>query len=78
MENVNSFQCNHIGVATDGVKLEEIHNNMGQHYWKATTTELYIFGYKVDGELVGIGETKEEALKRLEIEKQSLAESLWE
>lgn len=68
--------CN-IGLQMEGAVVKEIHNAHGQHYWKATSKIGTIFGSEVEGEIVGIGATREQALERLKEETRKLAESLW-
>jgi hypothetical protein len=65
------------GLVTGGVVVEEINNAHGQHYWKATARIGSIFGAEVEGELTGMGPTKEQALERLKEEREKLYESLW-
>lgn len=65
------------GLIMDGTKVVEIRNAHGQHYWKATARIGSIFGADVEGELNGIGRTKEQALQRLEEERKKLYESMW-
>lgn len=62
----------------NGVVVEEIHSLNGQHYFKATSAIGSIFGYKVEGNIEGIGLTKEQALERLKQERSKLYDSLWE
>lgn len=68
---------NQPGLIMEGVKLTEVHNAHGQHYWKATRKIGFIFGAEVEGELVGIGTSTETALVRLREEQDKLYESLW-
>jgi uncharacterized protein YbjQ (UPF0145 family) len=69
--------CNHIGVCMNETKIEEKTNADGNVYFKATAKIGSIFGSEVEGECTGIGETKEQALKRLEQDIENLSESLW-
>lgn len=68
--------CN-IGLQMEDARVVEIHNAHGQHYWKATSKIGSIFGSEVEGEIVGYGRTKEQALERLKEETRKLADSLW-
>lgn len=65
------------GLTMEGVRVEEIRNAHGQHYWKAVAQIGSIFGSEVEGELTGIGRTRERALERLAQEQKRLYESLW-
>lgn len=65
------------GLIMESAKVLEIHNAHGQHYWKATKRIGSIFGAEVEGELEGIGTTKEQAVERLKQEQAKLYESLW-
>ena len=62
----------------EGTRLEEIYNAHDQYYWKATAKIGSIFGSKVEGELTGIGPTKEKALERLAQEQKNLHDSMFE
>jgi hypothetical protein len=64
------------GLTMEGVVFQEIGNH-GQPCWKATAQIGTIFGAEVEGELTGIGPTKEIAMERLNEEKRKLHESLW-
>ena len=66
----------HPGLTMNGVEFTH-HENHGKPYWKATAQIGTLFGQKVEGELTGIGWTKEQALERLEKEHSELYESLW-
>ena len=76
-EPIKCFHCCHPGLIMDGIDVKEITNSMGQHYFKATSKIGYIFGYEVEGELTGIGTTRDMALARLASEREKLYESLW-
>lgn len=67
----------HPGMVTEEAVVTEVNNTMGQHYWKAVAPIGSLFGHKVEGELEGIGRTRDEALKRLADERSKLYESLW-
>jgi len=60
----------------EGAVLTEVPNH-GKPCWKAVAQIGTIFGQEVHGELVGIGNTKEQALERLAEERHKLHESLW-
>lgn len=75
--SIHIHECCTPGLTMDGVVLTEIHNCHGQHYFKAVAQIGTIFGAEVEGELTGIGSTKEQALKRLDEERHKLHESLW-
>lgn len=64
------FVDSEIGLTMRGIVIEEIHNAHGQHYWKAASQIGSIFGSPVEGELIGIGATKEKALEKLAQETQ--------
>jgi hypothetical protein len=64
------------GLQMDGVTWEQLPNH-GQPCWRATQKIGSIFGSEVDGELHGIGATKDVALERLAEERRQLHESLW-
>jgi len=64
------------GLTIDGVVFELCPNH-GKPCWKATAQIGTIFGSEVEGELVGIGHTKEKALERLAEERTKLHESLF-
>lgn len=66
------------GLTMESPVVSEVHNDHGQHYWKAIAQIGTLFGEPVHGELVGIGATKEQALERLDYERKKLHESLWE
>jgi len=70
------FDCQP-GLTMEGAVIEEINNGHGQHYFKATAQIGTLFGSPVQGELTGIGATKEQALERLAEERKKLYESLW-
>lgn len=65
------------GLTMEGAVIEEITNAHGQHYFKATAQIGTIFGSEVEGELTGIGSTREKALEKLAQEQHKLHESLW-
>ena len=67
----------HPGMVTEEAVITEVTNDMGQHYWKAVAPVGSLFGQEVEGELTGIGQTKDEALRRLADERSKLYESLW-
>lgn len=66
-----------IGLTMGDTKLRQVDNH-GLPCWIATAPIGSIFGAEVHGELRGIGNTKEQALERLQEERRKLAESLWE
>jgi hypothetical protein len=68
--------CNHIGVTFDDVTFELLPNH-GKPCWKATAKIGTLFGSEVEGECLGIGRTKDEALARLKEDQRNLADSLW-
>lgn len=78
-EPVHIHQCCTPGLTMDGAVLEHIRNPNSRHghYWKATARIGSIFGSEVEGELVGYGQTQEQALQRLSEERHKLHESLW-
>lgn len=45
--------------------------------WKASAEIGTLFGVEVQGELTGLGATKEEALSQLAKERSDLSESMW-
>lgn len=71
---MNAFQCNEIGMTiNEDTRFEQ----MPDGRWKAFKKIGSIFGAEVDGELCGIGATKELALKDLENGRKKLNDSLW-
>lgn len=77
-EQVSYFADDHVGVTYKGVKLEEKTQPDGvTKYWVATQAIGSLFGSEVEGECEGIGETKEQALERLNEDKRKLQESMW-
>lgn len=77
-ENIHAFCCSNIGITMDGdIKIEEIRNEHGQHYFKASQEIGTIFGSEVDGAIEAIGASKQQALERLKEEQKKLADSLW-
>lgn len=64
------------GLIMGGVVFELCPNH-GRPCWKAIAQIETIFGSEVEGELVGIGKTKQIALERLAEEKRKLHESLF-
>lgn len=77
---MSTIQCHvdtYVGFTTGKVSLKRCENVGGTFYWKAIEPIDSIFGTDVDAEpLVGIGKTKEIALKRLEHSKRQFSESL--
>ena len=69
--------CDQPGLTMHGIHIEEIRNGHGQHYWKAKAKIGTIFGAEVEGELEAIGATKDQAITRLEKQREELYESLW-
>jgi hypothetical protein len=67
------------GLTMKGVKFEHVvnPNSRSGKYWIAKANIGTIFGSEVEGELKGIGTTKEKALERLHQEQKELYESLW-
>jgi len=65
------------GLTMQGVTVERVENCGGTFYFKAKAQIGSIFGQPVEGEVVGIGKTKELALTRLAEEQKKLYESLW-
>lgn len=67
------------GLTMDGVTFEHVvnPNSRSGAYWTATAKIGSIFGADVEGELTGIGTTREMALARLDEERKKLYESLW-
>lgn len=66
-----------IGLTMREPRVAELPNALGGTYWKATAPIGSIFGSEVEGECVGIGATREQALERLAEDEKNLAESLW-
>lgn len=64
------------GLTMEGITFELCPNH-GHPCWKATAQIGSIFGAEVEGQLVGIGKTKEIAVERLQKEQKKLYESLW-
>lgn len=79
MKDIQTHICNNIGATfDDDITFEQKLNCDGVNkYWIAKQKIGTLFGSEVDGECSGIGNTKEEALKRLEEDKTKLADSLW-
>jgi hypothetical protein len=67
----------HVGVTMGRMTLRRVPNH-GVPCWIATAPIGSIFGAEVEGELTGIGRTKEQAIECLEAETKRLAESLWD
>lgn len=65
------------GLQMEETEIQEITNAHGQHYWKAVAKIGAIFGAEVEGQITGIGSTREAALARLAEERKKLYESLW-
>lgn len=65
------------GLTVEQPVLTRCENCGGSLYWKAVAQIGSIFGHKVDGQITGIGKTREIALARLEEERKKLYESLW-
>ena len=74
---MNYHEDSEIGLTMGSPVVKEVHNAHGQHYWIAVAQIGSIFGAEVEGELKGIGRTREDALARLAEERKKLAESLW-
>lgn len=75
---MSAHQCEHIGVTFDQVTFEQKTNCDGMSkYWVARQAIGSLFGFEVDGECRGIGTTKEQALQRLNEDKEQLAETMW-
>jgi len=71
------FTDKHVGM-DGGSQVEEIRNDHGQHYFKASYTPTHLFGSEVDAApLFGYGATRELALERLEKEIEKFNESIW-
>lgn len=77
MSKIQYHECKEIGLTMAEAEVREVHNAHGQHYWIAIAQIGSVFGAEVEGELKGIGKTKEQALERLAEERKKLAESLW-
>lgn len=67
----------HPGLTVEGVTWEYLPNH-GQPCWRATQQIGTIFGAEVEGQLQGIGLTKELALERLAEERRKLHDSMFE
>jgi hypothetical protein len=66
------------GLIMEGIVFKECTNCDGESkYWKATAKIGSLFGQEVEGEIKGIGKTKEIALERLAKERKKLYDSLW-
>lgn len=77
MSDFTCFTDRRVG-HTGRYQVEEITNDYGQHYFKATHTPTHIFGSEVDAApLFGYGATREIALERLEKEIDKFNEALW-
>lgn len=68
------FCCSEIGLTMQGTKVQQ----QADGSWRASAAIGTIFGAEVEGECVGIGATKEEALSALAKERHELSESLWD
>lgn len=71
-----------IGQVDNGVTVEEINSEHGQHYWKATTQITGIFGADLSEQgggpiLEGIGTTEVQARERLKVKLKEFNDSLW-
>jgi len=80
-DKISCFIDSNVGMTTEGFKIEEIHNDHGQHYFKATTRVNSIFGHEFSddecGKLEAIGKTREIAIERLKKELKDFNDSLW-
>lgn len=45
--------------------------------WKAICPIGTLFGSEVDGQCMGVGATREEALAALKVDRKNLSESMW-
>lgn len=68
----HSFTCSQIGLTVDGANVVEANGT-----WIATAKIGSIFGQEVEGELRGVGLTREAALTKLAEAQRDLADSLW-
>ena len=66
-----------IGLTMDAPDVREISDGLGGKCFVAVAQIGSIFGSEVDGELRGIGRTREIAIERLKQEQKNLADSLW-
>lgn len=77
LKTIHIHEDSEIGMTMGETTVREIHNCHGQHYWIARAPIGTLFGQEVEGELKGIGATKEQALERLKEERKKLNDSLW-
>ncbi len=75
--NFTFFEDIAIGATFREVKIEEINNCHGQHYFKATLQIESIFGSEVDWQISAMGSTKEKCLENLQEEIRRFNEALW-
>jgi hypothetical protein len=69
-------ECCSPGLVMEGVTVIELPNH-GKPCFKAVSKIGSLFGSEVEGELTGIGATREQALERLKEERAKLYESMW-
>lgn len=74
---ITAFVCKSPGMVNGDITVVEINNAHGQHYFKATQPIGSLFGHEAQGELTGLGRTKEQALEHLAQDREKLYESLW-
>lgn len=71
-QDSHSITCSHVGLTMDGANVVEASGT-----WIATAKIGSIFGQEVEGELRGVGQTREAALAKLAEAQRDLADSLW-
>lgn len=76
-DDIHTHTDIHPGLTMEEAVVEQVSNH-GVTCWKATAQIGTIFGADVEGEIIGYGRTKEQALERLAVERKKLYESLWE
>jgi hypothetical protein len=72
MNDGHAITCSSVGLTMEGATVVECGGT-----WMATAQIGSIFGQEVEGELRGVGPTREAALAKLAEAQRDLADSLW-
>lgn len=73
LDNSYAVTCSHVGLTMNNAVVVEAGGT-----WIATARIGSIFGSEVEGELRGVGQSREAALAKLAEAQKDLADSLWE
>lgn len=80
VKGVGQVHCHtdkHVGMV-GGYDVQEITNDYGQHYFKASWTCTHMFGSEIEAApLFGYGATREIAIERLEKEMKEFNDAMW-